>query len=229
MKFTGHELNQEGGLGIYHAGARLYDPTIGRFMQQDPLTGMYPGWSPYNYVLGNPLIYVDPDGERPWREGEGWIDGYRAKDLTMTVIVDALKGRNAQLDFVNIPHLKDQTDFSYRTYPERGKELISFGKDIRLDDNTTRQELFVNTAYSFEEIIYGGHTTIGQSQGEDVVEIYFIVAEYDEYGYAVGQNVVWFRDTVSNLNQVLKEANRELVRHSKSVIIGDERVVYELK
>ena len=62
VKFTGHELNQEGGLGIYHAGARLYDPEIGRFMQQDPLTGMYPGWSPYVYALNNPLIYIDPDG-----------------------------------------------------------------------------------------------------------------------------------------------------------------------
>ena len=62
VKFTGHELNQEGGLGLYHAGARLYDPTIGRFMQQDPLTVMYPGWSPYNYTLGNPVNYIDPDG-----------------------------------------------------------------------------------------------------------------------------------------------------------------------
>ena len=35
-KFTGYELEQEGGLGLYHAGARLYDPEIGRFMSTDP-------------------------------------------------------------------------------------------------------------------------------------------------------------------------------------------------
>jgi len=28
----------------------------------DPLADRYPGWSPYNYVLGNPLRYVDPTG-----------------------------------------------------------------------------------------------------------------------------------------------------------------------
>jgi RHS repeat-associated protein len=72
-KFTGHELNQEGGLGLYHAGARLYDPEIGRFMQQDPLTGMYPGWSPYNYVLGNPVNYLDPDGRFVVRGGGRYL------------------------------------------------------------------------------------------------------------------------------------------------------------
>ncbi len=64
VKFTGYELNQEGGLGLYHAGARLYDPVVGRFMQQDPLADMYPGWSPYNYTLGNPLRFIDPDGRQ---------------------------------------------------------------------------------------------------------------------------------------------------------------------
>jgi len=74
VKYTGHELNQEGGLGIYHAGARLYDPAVGRFMQQDPMTGKYPGWSPYNYVLGNPVVFVDPDGMEVWAYNEDWIN-----------------------------------------------------------------------------------------------------------------------------------------------------------
>jgi len=34
QKFTGYELEQQGDLGIYHAGARLYDPEIGRFASQ---------------------------------------------------------------------------------------------------------------------------------------------------------------------------------------------------
>jgi hypothetical protein len=28
----------------------------------DPLAGMYSAWSPYNYVLGNPILHTDPDG-----------------------------------------------------------------------------------------------------------------------------------------------------------------------
>ena len=33
----------------------------------DPLSDKYPGLSPYNYVLNNPLTLVDPDGESPIR------------------------------------------------------------------------------------------------------------------------------------------------------------------
>jgi len=31
-------------------------------LQVDPLAEKYPGWSPYNYVVANPLRYIDPKG-----------------------------------------------------------------------------------------------------------------------------------------------------------------------
>ncbi len=62
-KFTGYEVENDLGLNLFNAGARLYDPIIGRFMQVDPLATDYPGWSPYNYVMGNPLSLIDPTGE----------------------------------------------------------------------------------------------------------------------------------------------------------------------
>jgi hypothetical protein len=29
----------------------------------DPIAGKYPGWSPYNYTMNNPINLVDPDGK----------------------------------------------------------------------------------------------------------------------------------------------------------------------
>ena len=58
--FTGHELDKA--TGDYYAGARYYSPTLARWFVPDPLADDYPGLSPYNYTLGNPVMLVDPDG-----------------------------------------------------------------------------------------------------------------------------------------------------------------------
>ena len=60
-KFTGHERDAE--LGLDYMLARNYDPEIGRFLSVDPLYVLYPNLSPYMYVGGNPLAYIDPDGQ----------------------------------------------------------------------------------------------------------------------------------------------------------------------
>lgn len=37
---------------------------VSRWISPDPLTEEYSSWSPYNYVMNNPLIFVDPDGQK---------------------------------------------------------------------------------------------------------------------------------------------------------------------
>ena len=44
-------------------GARQYDPVLGRWFAQDPLSEKYYGISPYAFCAGNPVKYLDPDGE----------------------------------------------------------------------------------------------------------------------------------------------------------------------
>jgi RHS repeat-associated protein len=60
--FTGYQFEEEGGLDLYHAEARNYDPVIGRFTSRDPLAQHFPSWTPYHYVHNNPISLTDPTG-----------------------------------------------------------------------------------------------------------------------------------------------------------------------
>ncbi len=61
--YNGKELDTDFGLNVYFYGARVYDAAVGRFTGVDPKAGKYTAWSPYNYVLGNPIRNIDPQGD----------------------------------------------------------------------------------------------------------------------------------------------------------------------
>jgi RHS repeat-associated protein len=68
--FTNHTFDNV--LGIYHAQARVYDPSNRRFLSPDPhwgahnrnssLSAIQQSANLYSYVLNNPLKYTDPTG-----------------------------------------------------------------------------------------------------------------------------------------------------------------------
>ncbi len=61
--YTGH--NMMDGLGIIHMNGRIYDPTLGRFLQADPhiqAPNNSQSYNRYAYVLNNPMSYTDPSG-----------------------------------------------------------------------------------------------------------------------------------------------------------------------
>lgn len=62
-RFTGAELDSASGL--YHMAARFYDPSIGRWLSEDPVQDKF--FEPftlnfYAYVSNNPALLLDPDG-----------------------------------------------------------------------------------------------------------------------------------------------------------------------
>tara|TARA_R110002060_G_scaffold880_3_gene2106 strand:+ start:4858 stop:11826 length:6969 start_codon:yes stop_codon:yes gene_type:complete len=61
--YTGHESVDHA--DIIHMNGRIYDPTLGRFLQADPhiqAPKNSQNYNRYSYVLNNPLSYTDPSG-----------------------------------------------------------------------------------------------------------------------------------------------------------------------
>jgi RHS repeat-associated protein len=54
--------------------ARYYDPTIGRFVSEDPV-GFWGGLNFYAYVLNDPAGLTDPMGESPCLNIRNFVDG----------------------------------------------------------------------------------------------------------------------------------------------------------
>jgi RHS repeat-associated protein len=59
--FTGREVDAESGLHYFRA--RYYDPTTGRFLQEDPMGLAGGDINLFRYVFNNPVNLLDPFGE----------------------------------------------------------------------------------------------------------------------------------------------------------------------
>jgi RHS repeat-associated protein len=62
-RYTGAEMDTAS--GFYHMGARFYDPSLGRWLSEDPVHGRH--FEPtalnfYSYVTNNPMTSTDPTG-----------------------------------------------------------------------------------------------------------------------------------------------------------------------
>ncbi len=63
-RYSGKEEQQalSPALSLLDYGARMYDPTLARWLTPDPLAEKYMQWSPYGYCIGNPIRMTDDGG-----------------------------------------------------------------------------------------------------------------------------------------------------------------------
>lgn len=70
--FQGPEQDDEikGNNNLLDFGARIYDPRLGRWLSVDPMASVYPSESHYVFTAGNPILFIDVDGEFIWPAGK---------------------------------------------------------------------------------------------------------------------------------------------------------------
>ena len=102
FRYTTRELDSETGLYFYRA--RYYDPSIGRFLSEDPLQFL-PGENFYRYVDNNPVFWRDASGLSPSGPAavlvpSSVLPGRRKLEGDLDPL--CRKGRNLALDASNL-------------------------------------------------------------------------------------------------------------------------------
>jgi RHS repeat-associated protein len=99
LQYTGREND---GTGLYYLRARYYNPTLQRFIREDPLEFAGKDFNFYAYAFNNPLSYTDPLGlfSGDWagdHEDGPTMGGRKDEGERMRKAVKDLNERNAEM------------------------------------------------------------------------------------------------------------------------------------
>lgn len=158
-KYNGKEYDHQHGLDLSDYGARMYNPVIGSWLSMDSKAEKYYHISPYTYCYGNPIKFIDPDGERP-------------------------KASEAALMAVYVYGDKDNSKFYKDQLSKVGWELSKFPTSIQMNYKKIYQHglqstLFERTTNGVTEYayVYAGTNSVTDAV-EDIVQLAGASSQY---------------------------------------------------
>lgn len=140
------ELNFQTGIvtikdadGVLILNQELSQDQLSRFLTIDPLAEKYYSWSPYVYVMNNPLKYIDPDGCSTWvmqnSDGTYRVVGGNLKDKDYNIYVYSLDKDKGLVRGNSIGVTTSMTSF-YNTDANDGKGSWVKGATINPNDKS---------------------------------------------------------------------------------------------
>jgi len=150
--FNGQEKDDEtyGQGNEYDYGERMYDPRIGRWMSVDPKVAKYPGYSPYNFAVNSPIVYVDPDGGDIYpatATAKGEIASF-IKQPTSNSVINAFFDKNKATSTYKVQPQNGEA-FNIETFSidfAKGGELRKLIKTLQKDGAITEDDAKTATA-----------------------------------------------------------------------------------
>jgi len=141
-KFNSKELDPQ--TGYYYYGARYYDLVVSRWLSVAPLAEKYPGITPYNYTLNNPIILTDRDGrDTVWIDQKKgyWLQHVKAKGNDVFII---LSDDNKEVNRLELPENSlERLDTWAGEYGDERTGETSNGIDIyRIRGDKNAKKLF---------------------------------------------------------------------------------------
>ena len=196
-QYNGKEFNADLDLNMYDYGARWYMAELGRWGTVDPLAEKYLDMSVYNYVLNNPLVYIDPDG----RDARTLYDEATNTITIQTTVYITGAGTSQEVaDKMN----------------ERQKETFKEGK---ADDGTT---IKFDITYKYDENadINNTESIEDWQDGDNVLEFKTEEGRSFVSGLHPDNGVIFMGNVTSGLEESAAMAQGDVVVHETGHLIG---------
>ncbi|QWT18881.1 hypothetical protein KPL74_14140 [Bacillus sp. NP157] len=154
LRFPGQRYDNV--TGLHANGARDYDPSVGRYIQVDPI-GLSGGLNPYVYVTNRPLTAIDPLGLVKW---DGYVETFSISPLLAAgaykfgLISECIDGRRAAV-MVNAAGLGIGLGFKISPTVSGAGSTVSFEDRMSHIDPNILNGWFV--AYSAGAAVHRGY------------------------------------------------------------------------
>ncbi len=218
--FGGKEEQSEFGINWVDITARNYDPTLGRWMNLDPLAEYMRRHSPYNYAFDNPIFYIDPDGMAPM--ANEWPPKW-AKKIYRAIKKEFSRDRSSEFTTMKNDLQPIRDFFAPGDTPSPDREITDKGGVMLVDDSGEasgpQDQVAIGNpdeVWNVEGLLQAGGTSkkLGKSNGTKVTK-----------GVGKRNGKYKLKDGDKNVFNHLSEGNKDaekLVKQVKSIVeMGD--------